>query len=149
MEDSAKTVTKQKSKDPRFKPGQSGNPAGRPKGSRHKASIIAEQLIDGQCEELVQRCISLALSGDTAMLKLCLDRLLPTKKSSPIKLKVPPIKNLTDLPKVTEVLGKAVFAGEIDPDSAERISRIVERHIKAIEIADIEERLSKLEEANR
>ena len=38
----------------KWKPGQSGNPAGKPKGTRHKATMLAERLLDGQAEELIQ-----------------------------------------------------------------------------------------------
>jgi len=33
-----------------FKPGQSGNPQGRPSGSRHKATLAAQALLDGEAE---------------------------------------------------------------------------------------------------
>ena len=36
----------------KFEPGQSGNPFGRPRGSRNKASIIAEQLLEGEIEAI-------------------------------------------------------------------------------------------------
>jgi ABC-type uncharacterized transport system substrate-binding protein len=44
------TGTKQ---DTRFQPGQSGNPGGRPKGSRNKATLALECLLDGQAEALM------------------------------------------------------------------------------------------------
>tara|TARA_B100000676_G_scaffold312672_1_gene388129 strand:+ start:3148 stop:3261 length:114 start_codon:yes stop_codon:yes gene_type:complete len=34
-------------KDTRYKPGQSGNPTGRPKGARNKATVAAEALLEG------------------------------------------------------------------------------------------------------
>jgi hypothetical protein len=41
----------------RFRPGESGNPAGRPKGSRHKVTLAVESLLEGQAETLTQRAI--------------------------------------------------------------------------------------------
>ena len=41
-------------KDHLWKKGQSGNPAGKKPGTRHKATILAERLLDGQAEELIQ-----------------------------------------------------------------------------------------------
>jgi hypothetical protein len=55
----------------RWKPGQSGNPRGMVRGSRHKASLIAESLLDGECERLTRRAIELALNGDLQALKMC------------------------------------------------------------------------------
>lgn len=37
-----------------WKPGESGNPAGRPKGARNKATLAVEALLDGQHEALTQ-----------------------------------------------------------------------------------------------
>ena len=42
-----KTGADQDRRDTRFKPGQSGNPSGRPKGSRHRVTLLAEQMVDG------------------------------------------------------------------------------------------------------
>ena len=43
----------------RWKPGESGNPRGMVRGSRHKASLIAESLLEGECERLTRRAIVL------------------------------------------------------------------------------------------
>lgn len=146
----AKTGKKQekicRSKNGRFKKGRSGNPQGRPAGSRHRVSTLAESLLDGQSQEIVKKCIDLALGGDTAALRLCLERLLPPRKTSPVTIKIPKIKGAIDLPKATAAIVKAVTDGEIDPSTGEIISRVFERHIKAIETADFEERLQVLEE---
>ena len=64
----------------RGRPGQSGNPEGRPKGSRNVTTLALETLLDGQAAALTQKAIDLALSGDMAALRLCLDRILPPRK---------------------------------------------------------------------
>ncbi len=40
-----------------FKPGKSGNLAGRPKGARNRATLAAEQLLQGEAEEVTRTCI--------------------------------------------------------------------------------------------
>ena len=146
----AKTGKKQgnihRDKTGRFKKGRSGNPEGRPNGSRHRSTILAESLLDGQAQELVNKCIEMALEGDTTALRLCLERLLPPKKTSPINIKVPQMNSASDLPKATGAIVKAVAGGEIDPTTGEIFSRVFERHIKAVEMADFEQRLQALEE---
>jgi hypothetical protein len=52
----AETTTKKQRGRP-FKKGQSGNPDGRPKGSRHKATLAAEALLDGEAEVLTRKAI--------------------------------------------------------------------------------------------
>jgi Family of unknown function (DUF5681) len=63
-----------------FRPGQSGNPSGKRKGARHRATILAEQLLDGEAEGLIRQVIQKAKQGDMIALKLCLDRILPPRR---------------------------------------------------------------------
>jgi len=57
--------------------GTSGNRAGKPPGTRCRATLAAEQLLDGEAEALTRRAIEAALGGDTVALRICLDRILP------------------------------------------------------------------------
>src|SRR4051812_29118501 len=75
-----KTVEKQRGKP--FRKGQSGNPNGRPKGARNATTLALETLLDGQATALTQKAIDLALTGDMAALRLCLDRIIPARKGS-------------------------------------------------------------------
>jgi hypothetical protein len=65
--------------DTRFKPGQSGNPSGRPKGARHRTTVAIEALLEGEGEALTRKAIELAKSGDMQALRLCMDRLAPSR----------------------------------------------------------------------
>ena len=56
----------------RFQKGRSGNPNGRPKGSRNKATVIAQALLEGEAEALVGKVVQLALEGDLTCLRICL-----------------------------------------------------------------------------
>jgi len=64
-----------------FKPGQSGNPLGRPKGSKNKMKLLAEQLIGNNAKLIVKKVISMALNGNEACLKMCMDRILPAQRA--------------------------------------------------------------------
>ena len=55
-----------------FQPGQSGNPAGRRRGSRNKATLAAATLLDGEALGLTRRAVEAALAGDMVAMKLCL-----------------------------------------------------------------------------
>jgi Family of unknown function (DUF5681) len=56
-----------------FSKGQSGNPAGKPPGARHRASMAAEALLDGEVQALTRKAIERALEGDGVALRLCLE----------------------------------------------------------------------------
>jgi hypothetical protein len=66
---------------PLFQKGRSGNPAGRQRGCRNRATLAAEVLLEGEAEALTRRAIELALEGDTTALKLCLERIVPQRRS--------------------------------------------------------------------
>jgi len=80
----------------KWKPGQSGNPAGKPKGTRHKATMLAERLLDGQAEELIQQCVQKALDGDSTAMRLCIERLVPPRKDRPVNLDLPQMECVED-----------------------------------------------------
>ena len=61
----------------RFEKGQSGNPAGRPPGSRNKATILAESIFEGEAESIIRMAIDKAREGDITAIRLCLDRVFP------------------------------------------------------------------------
>ncbi len=63
-----------------FRPGQSGNPAGRPKGSRNKTTIAIEVLINGAAPDIANKAIELARAGDTSMIRALLDRVAPQRR---------------------------------------------------------------------
>jgi hypothetical protein len=46
-----------------------GNPAEKPKGSRHRITMLAEQLFEGEAEGLIRKAIERALAGDSTALR--------------------------------------------------------------------------------
>jgi hypothetical protein len=129
----------------RFKPGQSGNLAGRPKGSRNATTIALENLLDGQAEALTNKAVELALEGDMAALRLCMDRILPPRKDRPVTFNLPPIKGAGDAAAVTSAILSAVANGEITPADAAEISKLMDSYVKAFEASEIFQRLERLE----
>src|SRR3954452_18790505 len=87
--------------DTRFKAGQSGNPAGKAKGTRHRATLAAASLLDGEAETITRKTIEMAKAGDTVALRLCLDRLAPVRKDRPVAFALPRIETTADLPKAS------------------------------------------------
>src|SRR5215470_15837058 len=79
-----------------FEPGQSGNPSGRPKGSRNKATIAVEALLENEAEALTRKVIELALGGNLAALRLCFERLLPPQRDRHVSFDLPKIESAAD-----------------------------------------------------
>jgi hypothetical protein len=128
-----------------FRPGMSGNPAGRPVGSRHKTTLAMEALLEGQHEALTQAAISKALEGDTVALRLCLDRLAPARRDSPITITLPPVTSAEDTVAASTAVLAAMSSGEITPDEAGRVMALLTAHRAIIETGDLERRLAALE----
>src|SRR5205823_6586133 len=66
-------ITAGKQRGRPFRRGESGNSAGRPVGARHKATVAAETLLDGEAEGLTRKVLEMALAGDTVAMRLCLE----------------------------------------------------------------------------
>ena len=138
-----------KKQDTRFKPGQSGNPKGKPRGAKNHATKLAEKLIDGQCEALVQRAVEMALNGDIQALKLLIERLVPARKDRPVSLELPKVQSAQDVIKAMGLVIESVGRGEIEPEQAKTLSTILELNRRSIETVDIEERLLALEKKEK
>jgi hypothetical protein len=137
------TAGKQRGKP--FQKGQSGNPDGRPRGSRNATTLALETLLDGQAAALTQKAIDLALSGDLAALRLCLDRILPPRKDRPVSFTLPPINSVQDAAAIVSSVLAAVAAGEITPTDAAEVGKLIDSYVKAYETAELAERLERLE----
>jgi hypothetical protein len=143
MQEAINTVRKPRGRP--FEKGNRANPNGRPLGSRNKASVAADALLDGEAEELTRKCIELAKGGDTTALRLCMERIAPVRKGRPITLSLPAVKTATD---VLEAIGATVAAmseGAITPDEASVIAGVLEAKRKAIETLELEKRLAAVE----
>ena len=131
--------------DTQFKPGQSGNPSGRPKGARNKSTVAAEALFDGEAETITRRCIGLALEGDPTALRLCLSRILPVKRERTIELDLPALEGSQDSLRAIGTVLEAVGAGMITPTEGQAVASLLETHRRTFEVEELEQRIEALE----
>ena len=131
-----------------FEPGQSGNPAGKAKGTRNKVTLAIEALLDGEAEALTRKAIELAKAGDMAALRLCLDRLAPPRKDRLVMFELPTITSAADAVKASAALVTAVAIGDLTPAEAGELGKLIEAYVRALEATDFAARLENLERAN-
>src|SRR5215467_4736194 len=131
----------------RWKRGVSGNKAGKPKGARHKATLAAETLLEGEAEALSRKAVELALKGDVSALRLCLDRIVPPRKDRPVCFELPAMTESKDAVTASAAIVAAVSAGELTPTEAAELSKVVDGYARTLQAVEFEERLSKLEKA--
>lgn len=141
-----KKAPKSKNLKPNWKPGQSGNPNGRAMGSRNKATIAIETLLDGEAEALTRKAVELARNGDIQALKLCLERICPPRKSRPISIDLPKVETVDDISKAHEVVIAAMAIGDVTPEEANVIAGVIDAKRRAIETVELEKRIQELEE---
>ena len=129
-----------------FRPGQSGNPAGRTRGSRNSATLAVEALLDGEAEAITRRAINAALAGDMAAIKMVMDRVAPPRKSRPIQIDLPDVADARGVALAQAAVVAAVSGGEISLDEATALSGLLEARRRALETEELDLRIRRLEE---
>ena len=131
----------------RGRPFQPGNKLGRgrPRGSRNKGTLAAQALLDGHSETLMRKCLHMAISGDTTALRLCIERVLPTRKELPVS--VAPLRGRTagELAETFDRLLKQVSSGQVTAAVAQTIANMLEMRRRTLETVEHEARLKALE----
>jgi hypothetical protein len=128
----------------RFEPGNKFG-QGRPAGSRNKATEALQTLLDEEGEKITRRAVELALDGDTTALRLCLERLLPPARERRVSLNIPKLESAGDIAKALGTLLDSVANGEITPSEGQTIAALLEIQRKAMETAELEQRITRLE----
>lgn len=123
-----------------------GNP-GKPQGARHKATQAALALLDGQAEALTQKAVETALAGDTAALRLCLERIAPPRKDAPVTFALPPMTTAADAAKGAAAVLAAVAIGDLTPTEGAHVMGLIETYRRTLETTELEARLAALEGA--
>ena len=128
-----------------FQKGVSGNPSGRPKGSRHKATLAVEALLEGEAEGITRKAIEAAKAGDMVAIKLVLDRLCPPRKTRSIEIDLPPIADAAGVSQAQQEVLRALCSGELVLDEAQALNGLLESRRQFLEMAELEVRLTELE----
>jgi hypothetical protein len=129
----------------RFRPGMSGNPAGRPKGARHQALLALDAIGETAAKEVMEAVITNAKGGDMRAAEILLRRLWPERKGRPVTLVLPPLEKTSDLVAGLAVVAQAMAAGELSPDEAGAVAGVLEIQRRAIETSELEARIAALE----
>ncbi len=128
----------------RWKKGQSGNPAGRSKGTPDRRTKLRD-LIDPHAEILIQTIVTAALAGDMQAARILMDRACPSLKavSEPAPLQI----DLSGSPtEQSQAILKAVSEGILPIDEAVQLLAGVASGMKILEISLLEQRLEALEQ---
>jgi hypothetical protein len=126
----------------KWKPGQTGNPRGRPVGqseiTRMRIALAAH------VPSIVEQLVQAALGGDVQAARLVLERVLPPVKAveQPVELRMPSGGTLTAQ---AECVLSAAASGDIAPGQAAQLIAALGTVAKIAEIDDLVSRVAKLE----
>jgi len=127
--------TAQRDANGRFVPGQSGDPSGKKPGTRNRATILREALRDGEDATVARLVIDKALAGDGVAARFIVDRLTPRPRGREIALDLPDCRSAADVVAASNATIQAMAAGEITPDEALIVTRVLDFRLKAMKAA--------------
>ena len=130
---------------PRGKPFEPGNP-GRPKGARHKKTVILEKMMADDSEGIISAMIAAAKAGDVQAAKIVLERILPVPKGRRFEMDLPQIETVDDLAAAFKVVAGQMAYGEISPEEAATVASVLESRRRVIETSDLEKRIAAIEQ---
>ena len=129
-------------KTTKWKPGQTGNPKGRPPGQSEITRIRAS--LAGDVPEILAGLVTAAKAGDTQAARLILERILPPVKAieQAVALQLP---NGGTLTAQGRAVLSAVAAGELAPSQGAALLSAIGTLARVTVIDELEARLTKLE----
>lgn len=132
----------------KFEKGTSGNPNGRPCGIVDRRRALGT-LLENRAEDLVNVAIDMALGGDSAALRLCIERLIPKaeKERSTLQLGDDEYNKADAITQLGNMLLKAVMSGELAPCDGRTLGSMLDVQRKNIEASDLQARVHALEAA--
>jgi hypothetical protein len=129
----------------RFKPGESGNPKGRPKGIPQPSTRL-RQMIDA--EAIVMQLEKAALGGDVQAARTLLERALPVYRVAAEPVDLPELDAAEDLTAKARAVLDAVARGKVPPDLGAQLVSAIGNVARVAEVDELLRRVNALEKEN-
>lgn len=135
-----------------FVTGQSGNPAGRPVGSRNKVNRAMDPVFTANGAAIIERVVEHAKAANPVAMRLCMDRLVPGGKHRLLRFQLPPMKTGEDVYAAITIIHDALGDGDISTSDATELLRVAQFTLRLLrevdaEAREVEDRLERVEEA--
>jgi hypothetical protein len=127
-----------------FEPGNKFG-RGRPRGSRNKVTMVAQELINSHAGPLVRKALVMALQGDGPMLRAMLERVAPMRRGAPVNLGLLPTETIDDLSKASQKVMKKTASGSLTTTEALEVADLIEGRRKVIETHELAQKIRALE----
>lgn len=126
-------------------PGQSGNPAGRPKGARHVALVALDAIGAEGAADVLRAVVEAAKGGDIRAAEIVLSRVWPQRKGRPVALDLPVMTTAADVSAALAATAAAMAEGTLSPEESGAVAAVIETQRRAIETLELEARIVALE----
>lgn len=130
----------------RFRKGESGNPAGKPRGARHRTTLLAERMMQDDAGEVVKAVVKAAKGGDMTAARLVLDRIAPARRDNPVAFTLPEVTSAADAANAMGSILAAVAAGELSPSEGAEVAKLLDAFTRTLEAKEFERCLQALEQ---
>ena len=131
-----------------FQPGQSGNPAGRPKGARGKAALFAEGLLEGEAEEIIlARFGTWPRDATSRRFASASTESFCARGIGQCPSKLPPLHSAASALSALADVAAAVSRGDLTPFEAESVSKLLDGYLRMLDCVQFGERLARIEHA--
>jgi hypothetical protein len=129
----------------RFLPGRSGNPLGKKPGTRNRAAEIRAMLAEGEEAAVARTVIDKAKSGDAVAARFLLGLLCPRPRprGRAIALALPDGARAGDTVAAFNATLQAMAAGEITPDEAVTVTRMLDGRLEALNAFKLQRELTR------
>jgi hypothetical protein len=105
-----------------------------------------EAIIEKDGAALIKQLVSRAKSGDSAALRMCIDRLLPLQERAINLVGLPRVASMADLPKAVGFIVEAMASGGVKPSEGNALITALGGLRTAFEAGELIERIRIIEE---
>ena len=121
---------------------------GRPRGSRNKRTLKAQELLNNHAESLLRKGIMESLKGDNVLLGKLLPYLLSPPREAPLKIGSLPLETTADLSRASGKVLEKVTSGDLSVKEGQALVGLIEARRESI-TENLERRVEALENENR
>jgi hypothetical protein len=90
----------------------------------------------------------MAIRGDVAALRICMDRIVPVARHRTVRFSIPTLSSAKDASSAMAAVLAAVAEGILTPDEASELSNLVANFVKTLEVTALEELIEVLEKGS-
>jgi hypothetical protein len=123
-----------------YRPGQSGNPAGKPAGAAHKLTLEGRRLAAKEGPAIIKKIADDAKAGEPFAQRLFMQFLYPKSKLVAVPVEREPVASVEEAAKRIAEAFARMESGALDLDEAQAVATMAQAYTSTRNIAELERR---------